>query len=500
MKKSVVAVLSVVLTMCILLFAACSGSGNSFESDWNNFTLNLNSEEYVFESVEETPFVSAEQESASYFSLDRNTANYSIMRRQIFESGSVNKNSVRIEEYVNYFNYDYERPSDGNALALGSKLFDCPWNEKHKLLAFTVSAKELQLQDTSNNIVLLIDTSGSMYGNDRLGLIQQAFVMLLDNMNGNDTVSIVTYAGDSRVALDGAKGNETLLIANVLEDLVANGSTNGEGGINKAYDLAEKYFIEGGNNRVILATDGDFNVGTSSTSGLEKLIRQKAQNGIYLSVLGVGMFNTNDKIMSTLANNGNGNYAYLDSVEEAKKVFVKELNGTMETVAKDAKAAVIFDENTVSRYRLLGYDTKMLTEEQFENVDTDAGEIGAGHTVTAVYEVELKDDAAGIVATAELRYKLPDGDSDTSNDISQKVTKTVSTDDYMASPDEDCKFISCVLEFGLILRQSAYRANADLHNVELRLTEIDDYLQNDVFKAQFLEIVRAAMPIYGEMK
>ncbi len=498
MKKIVIIFVAAIMALSVALFAACSAGP---DAEWESMFADFSAEDqnYQFDEVVEQPFVSTDEQTASYFSLDRNTAGYALMRRQILDEGlRLNAGSVRLEEYVNYFDYDYARPTDGKALAVGASLFDCPWNASHKLLSFAVAAKDLELTDTANNLVFLIDTSGSMYGADRLGLIQQAFVMLLDSLGANDTVSVVTYAGDSRVALEGANGVEKLRIANVIEDLTANGSTNGAGGIEKAYDIAQKYFVEGGNNRVILATDGDFNVGVSSKSGLSSLIKKKAQSGIYLSVLGVGMTNTNDRTMNTLATNGNGNYAYLDSITEARKALVTELGGTLQTVAKDAKIGVEFNKDVVAKYRLLGYDTKILTQEQFEDQDTDAGEIGAGHTVTAVYEVELKENAVGNVATAELRYKLPDGDSDVSNDASESVSVTVTTQSYNAVPSGDDAFVSCVLEFGLLLRDSQYKGDASFAAVLARLEELANYVDGDEFKTQFCEVVERAYEIYGE--
>lgn len=485
--KKILILLLVTTTVLVALLASCSAAGNPNDGPDSLFNLG-----YQFDSVEEQPFVITDQNTTSYFSLDRNTASYSIMRRQILSGSKPASGSVRLEEYVNYFNYNYDSPTD-KALSLGARLFDCQWNSAHKLLSFAVAAKQLDFADRSNNIVLLIDTSGSMYGADRLGLIQQSFVMLLDNLGSNDTVSVVTYAGDSRVALEGAKGNEKMRIANIIEDLAAEGSTNGEGGINKAYQLAEKYKQGHDNNRVILATDGDFNVGASDTDALKALISQHRDSGIYLSVLGVGMTNTNDSTMKTLAENGNGNYAYLDSLTEAKKVLVNEFGGTLETVAKDAKIGIEFNKDVVESFRLLGYDSKLLTEEQFEDDGTDAGEIGAGHTVTAVYEVKLKEGADGNVAKAELKYKLPDSNRNDS------VTVNVKTSDYTATPNDDCKFITCVLEYGLLLRNSDHKADASFAAVLARLQTLSDYTAADELKMQFVEVVRKASTLYGEV-
>ena len=494
MKKNYIIILSLMLTVCVALFAACSSGYNDGHEWGNGLGAPMDEENYQYESVVEHPFVSTDEQSSSYFSLDRNTASYSLMRRQIEANLRISAGSVRLEEYVNYFNYNYARPTGDDALALGGSVFDCPWNREHKLLSISVAAEELHLDsDVRNNIVFLIDTSGSMYGDDRLGLIQQSFTMLLDCLDPQDVISVVTYAGDSRVAMDGELAANKLRIAKIIEDLEASGSTNGAGGLENAYKIAQKHFIENGNNRVILATDGDFNVGVSSKVGLEKLISEKRESGIYLSVLGVGMTNTNDTTMETLARNGNGNYAYLDSIFEAKKVLVNELNGTLLTVAKDAKIGVEFNPDVVSKYRLLGYDTKLLSQEQFEDEKTDAGEIGAGHTVTAVYEIELKsnedgDFVQGNVATAELKYKKP-ATSDAETEQNKSVSFTFTTEHYTETPTDDCVFIGCVLEYGLILRESKYKSDASLNAVIARLETLSAYLADDEFKQNFAELV-----------
>ena len=499
MKKITIITLSILLTLCMGLLVACSGGRGEYYGG-PNFSMIADGENYQYEQIVEQPFVSTDDETSSYFSLDRNTASYSLMRRQINEGMKLSAGSVRIEEYVNYFNYNYVRPTGDDALALSGSVFDCPWNSAHKLMSISVAAEELKLESTQrNNIVFLIDTSGSMYGADRLGLIQQAFTMLLDSLHDNDIISVVTYAGDSRVALDGEPASNKVKIARVIEDLQASGSTNGSGGLKSAYNIAQKHFISNGNNRVILATDGDFNVGVSSKSGLERLISQQRKSGIYLSVLGVGMTNTNDTTMETLARNGNGNYAYLDSILEAKKVLVKELNGTLVTVAKDAKIGVEFNKDVVSKYRLLGYDAKMLTEEQFEDEATDAGEIGAGHCVTAVYEIELKSGAEGAaitgdIATVELRYKNPNEQAGSSANKSVKFTFT--TADYTQTPNSDCVFIGCVLEYGLLLRESKYKSDASFTAVLARLTTLESYLRADQFKQDFARIVAKASELY----
>lgn len=483
-----------ILTLASLLIL-CSCSPSSLSDHYYNSGISESdsgfSPNYQYDGISENDFVSTAEETSSYFSLDRNTASYSLMRREINQGLTTNANSVRLEEYVNYFNYNYARPSGEDALALSGSVFDCPWNEENKLFTIGIAAEEISFaSDIQNNIIFLIDISGSMFGEDRLGLIQQAFTMLLDNLGDNDYVSIVTYASNCRVALSGARGTEKTKIANVLQDLSASGTTNGSGGIQLAYAEAEKYFIQGGNNRVILATDGDFNVGISDKNQLKNFISEKRQSGIFLTVLGVGMFNTNDSIMKTLAESGNGNYAYLDSVAEARKVLVEELNGTFNVVAKDAKAGVIFNPETVEKYRLIGYESKMLSQDEFYDENKDAGEIGSGHTVTAVYEIKIKDNAAGNIATVEIKYKHPESNEN------KNITETFTTYDYSANPDEDCIFIGCVVEYGLLLRNSEFKGNADFENVISRLSQLS-CVREDPFKAEFLEIVKKACILYS---
>lgn len=486
--------LTILIVVVALLFAGCSAEYPNFGAESDGMFLPstiLGESGYQHDEVVENNFVSTSENAESYFSLDRNTASYSLMRRQINAGSKVSEGAVRVEEYVNYFNYNYARPTD-EALALGGSLFDCPWNSAHKLLTIGVAAEEVSFAEPKqNNIVFLIDTSGSMYGNDRLGLIQQSFTMLLDCLGDNDVVSIVTYAGDSRVALEGALGSQKTLIANVLQDLSPQGSTNGSGGIQKAYATAQKYFVEGGNNRILLATDGDFNVGATSKTQLEQLVNSNANNGIYLSVLGVGMMNTNDSTLSILSKNGQ--YAYLDSVAEARKVLVEELGGTFNTVAKDAKIGVTFNEDVVESYRLIGYENKMITEDEFNDPNKNAGEIGSGHTVTAVYELQLKEGAQGEIATAEVRFKTT-GETEENKSIS----KTYTTNDYTATPNEDSVFIGCVVEYGLLLRNSAFKNDATFGAVIARLESLPSVSGEnaDQFRNEFLQIVKKAKALY----
>ncbi len=506
MKKSIILIFTIAL--CLVILVACNAMApdafDGLSPDVSSPALDSstalqeNAPSYNFDDVIETGFVKTSECASSYFSLDRNTASYSLMRSIISTGSPVNKNSVRLEEYINYFDYDYPSPTGDDAMSISGSIFDTPYNENTKLFSIGLSAQDVVFEESKgNNIVFLIDTSGSMYGEDRLGLIQQSFTMLLDYLGENDTISIVTYASGVRVALRGEKASNKTHVAAVIQDLQAGGSTNGSGGIQLAYEVAQEHFIEGGNNRVILATAGDFTVGISNKNQLKDFVSEKRDSGVYLSVLGVGMYNTNDSIMNTLATNGNGNYAYLDSVKEAYKVLVKELNGTFNVVAKDAKIGVTFNSEVVEQYRLIGYETKVMNQEDFEDENKDAGEIGSGHTVTAVYELLLAKDAPtdSQYATVELKYKDPDTNE------SKTISKTFGADDYSTTPSEDSVFIGCVVEYGLILRQSAYRGGADLDNVLERLYTLE-CVNKDDFKQEFAILVAMAneLNVYSSLE
>lgn len=480
---------------CILILQGCSaskGRGDYYE----NYAPAAGDESYSYDGIKENDFSLASEKNTSTFSLDRNTTSYSIARRQITDGAIPAADSVRIEEYVNYFSYDYDEPTDGKPLSISGSLSDCPWNSEHKLFTVGVAAKKIDFsQKKQNNLVFLIDVSGSMFGSDRLGLIQQSFAMLSENLDDDDYVSIVTYASGTKVVAEGLRGSQKTEICAILEDLEAGGSTAGASGIQLAYKTASKYFIQDGNNRVLLATDGDFNVGISNKNELKSFISQKRDSGIYLSVLGVGMYNTRDDLMETLARNGNGNYGYLDSITEARKMLVTEMGGTLETVAKDAKIQVTFNPETVEKYRLIGYENKMISDADFDDENKDAGEIGSGHTVTAVYEIELKEGADGGFASAVIRCKDPETDE------SIEINGEFATDMYTQSPSEDVVFIGCVTEFGLLLRESEYKGNASWESVIARLRVLPsvsgDGGSGDEFRMEFLTVVRKAASLYG---
>lgn len=470
------------------------------EYDWETMIYEeFNTEEYS--AISENNFKSVRNYPMSTFSVDVDTASYSNIRRMINSNVKVVPDAVRIEEMINYFKYDYEKPTGDIPFSVTTEISDCPWNEDAKLMLIGLQAKDIDLEDRPGaNLVFLLDVSGSMDSPDKLPLMQKAFIMLTENLNTNDRISIVTYAGMERVVLQGARGDETMKIVSALEDLYAGGSTAGAAGIQKAYDLAEEYFIEGGNNRVILATDGDLNVGMSSEGELTRLIEKKRKNGVHLSVLGFGTGNIKDNKMEALADNGNGNYAYIDSILEAKKVLVEEMGGTLFTVAKDVKLQVEFNPAYIKGYRLIGYENRMLNTEDFDDDTKDAGEIGAGHRVTALYELieltskqEIADNDLKYQTdndlidskewlTINIRYKQPNGDK------SKLLSVPVDEGDYISTMSENFAFASSVATFGMLLRDSQWKGNASYDMILDTLENID--LSEDVYKDEFVSLVK----------
>lgn len=488
--KKTVAIITLVATLLSLASCGAADGGASWSPPACDLSpapdmgmADISGEKYT--EITENGFIRAEESPESYFSIDVNTASYPNLRNLI-ERGyakNISKDAVRIEEMLNYFNYDYEKPTDGEIFKLNAKIFDTPYNKNTKLMTIGLAAKEVEFKETANNLVFLIDTSGSMASEDKLPLVQEAFKLLTEGLNDNDRISIVTYAGSSGVALDGAYGYEKTKISGVIEDLFAAGSTAGSEGITTAYEIAKKHFIEGGNNRVILATDGDFNVGIRKTDELKDFISEKRDTGIYFSVYGVGRGNLNSSVAETLALNGNGTYSYIDSVKEARRALVESLGASLVTVAKDVKAAISFNPEYVESYRLIGYENKLLTEDEFYDEKTDAGEVGAGHTVTVAYEIVMKDGVTdeSNIADLKLRYKSPNGDNAQDMELRASVTGKDITDG-----DETSAFVSAVIEFGLILRNSEYKADADLDTLINRLSGIE---LTDEYMIEFRELV-----------
>ena len=470
----------------------------------------------AYDHILENPFLDAKNNPLSTFSIDVNTASYSNIRRFINEGSLPPKDAVRVEEMINYFTYDYAQPSDEKPFAVHVDVASCPWEAAHRLVRIGLKGREVATDKRGpSNLVFLLDVSGSMTPPERLPLIKQSMRLLVDKLTENDRVAIVVYAGASGLALQSTTGDQKEKILSALEGLEPGGSTNGAEGIQLAYRVAADNFIKGGVNRVILATDGDFNVGVTNQGDLIRLIEEKAKSGVFLSVLGVGTDNLKDSTMQKLADKGNGNYAYLDSLDEARKVLVQQMNGTLVTIAKDVKIQVEFNPARVASYRLIGYEKRMLRKEDFNNDKVDAGEIGAGHTVTALYEVvpvgasanpaasvppvdplkysqnskganERSTSSSSEMLTVKLRFKKPDGDK--SELIERAVTDP---GESFAKAPTDLKFAAAVAEFGMIVRDSEFKGNGTLGAVLEWAQEGKGSDQNG-YRAGFIELVRKA--------
>lgn len=453
--------------------------------------------------IDESGFTAAAVSPLSTFSADVDTASYSNLRRMIEDGYSLEdipEGSVRIEELLNYFQYDYAGPKKGEPFGVTTQIADCPWNPNSKLAMIGLKTMDIDFSEApASNLVFLLDVSGSMYSDDKLPLLQKSFSMLTENLTKKDTVSIVVYAGEDRVILEGVSGAEREEIQEAINSLEAGGSTAGSDGIITAYRIAEDYFIKGGNNRVILATDGDLNVGLTTEAELEKLITKEKESGVYLSVLGFGTGNIKDNKMETLADKGNGNYAYIDSLAEARKVLVEEMGATLVTVAEDVKFQVEFNPAVVAGYRLIGYDNRQFAEQDFTDDTKDAGEIGAGHTVTVLYEIVTTDMTTTYAGTS-LKYaekkELPDEEWFTVNirykkpGTSKSLLQSYPVDemDYDAEPGIDMQFAMAVAEFGLVVTNSSYKGDADMRSVIDRLKTVDT--KSDEYKDEFCYLVR----------
>lgn len=477
--------ITLLIVLCVGGLVGCS-SKNPNADFANGYYGFESSEEYL--ELNETGYIDTEVNNKVNVSLDSSNAAYSNIRRLINGNYEINPDSVNIEQMLNYFNYSYVNETDDNLVSF-LEIGDCPWNNESKLLQVAIKAKSFEIDnDIRNNFVFLLDVSGSMYNEDKLPLMINAFKLLVDNLNDNDRISIVTYAGSDAVLLDGAYGHEKTKISAIISDLEASGSTAGSKGIKTAYQLASKHFIEGGNNRVFLATDGDFNVGISSVEGLKRFISEKRETGIYLSLFGFGTGNLKSSTMDTLAQAGNGNYYYIDSILEAQKVFVSELGGTLLTVAKDCKSQVEFNKDIVSKYRVIGYENKILTDEEFENSETDAGEIGAGHTTICLIEFVLHDNVnllnEEVIVKNILRYKDPlDGELN-----KEVITECLTISDQ---PSNDFVFASAIAEFGLLLRDSNYKGTASYESVLSRINK--EPFINDIYKNELCELVKKCL-------
>ncbi len=489
-----------------------AGNDNTSQASTSTVTEEERASSEVYDKPTENPFVSPAQEAFSTFSLDVDKASYSNVRRFLNSNQLPPADAVRVEEMINYFQYDYEEPAGEHPIHVKPAYTTCPWNKDHRLLHLSAKAKEVdKSQLPPSNLVYLVDVSGSMGSPNKLPLVVKSLKLLVEQLRPEDRVAIVTYAGRAGVALPSTSAKNKKKIMEGLEKLSSGGGTAGAQGIITAYEIAKKNFIKGGNNRVILATDGDFNIGVSNTSDLEKMIEKKRETGIFLSILGFGTGNYQDHKMQSLAGKGNGNHAYVDSYAEAKKVFINEFAGTLFTVAKDVKIQIEFNPAYVKSYRLIGYEDRMLAKEDFNDDKKDAGEVGAGHTVTAIYEIipvgveneftasvdgEVPENRAVKQASAnqalgyiKYRYKQPDADK--SIKFEDRIMSKVSDVEKL---DKDVQFSVSVAEFGMNIGQSKYLKTSDLNNCMTTAMK-NKGKDKDGYRAEFIELIKKYMSL-----
>jgi Ca-activated chloride channel family protein len=476
-------------------------SGQTFQRYNNNF----NTEGYA--PVNEDGFKNVKNNPLSTFSIDVDNASYSNIRRFINQGELPPADAVRIEEMINYFKYDYPEPNGEHPFSVYTELAVCPWNTNHNLLHIGLRGKSIDKSSLPpSNLVFLLDVSGSMDDPDKLPLLKSAFGMLVNELRPQDHVAIVVYAGAAGLALESTSGNKKDVIMRAIDNLEAGGSTAGGEGLKLAYAEAAKNFVKGGNNRIILATDGDFNVGESSNGGMERLVEEKREQGVFITVLGFGMGNIKDDKMELIADKGNGNYAYIDNLQEARRVLVREFGGTLFTIAKDVKFQIEFNPSNVQSYRLIGYENRLLNDEDFNDDKKDAGEMGSGHNVTALYELipagsgeklpsidplkyqrsDLNQDKSNNneFLTIKLRYKKPDGV--TSMLLDQPVKGPVKE---LNSSSENLRFAAAVTEFGMILRSSEFKGNTTLDST-VSLANSARGADDEGYRAEFIRLVK----------
>jgi Ca-activated chloride channel family protein len=459
-------------------------------------------------TINENIFHDAIKNPLSTFSIDVDAASYSNMRRFIQNGQRPPVDAVRIEEMVNYFEYSYKQPTNDDPFNVYTEISSAPWNEKHKLVHIGLQGMIIPTDNLpASNLVFLIDVSGSMSSPNKLPLLKTSFKLLVQQLREQDRVAIVVYAGAAGLVLPSTSGADKTKIMEAIDQLEAGGSTAGGAGIKLAYAIAKENFRQGGNNRVILATDGDFNVGESSNAGMERLIEEKRGDGVFLTVLGFGMGNYKDSKMEVLADKGNGNYAYIDTILEAQKVLVNEFGGTMFTIAKDVKLQVEFNPAKVQAYRLIGYENRMLKSEDFNNDKKDAGELGSGHTVTALYEIipvgvksefynidELKYQKTTVtreasksseLMTIKLRYKKPDGD------VSKLIVHPLIDENVQLSgTSEDFRWSASVAAFGMLLRNSEFVKGFSYEDVQ-QLAQGSKGEDKNGYQSEFLNLVKS---------
>lgn len=479
-------------------------SSQMYENDAMMPQRTSDNEDYA--EISENGFLTVNNKPLSTFSIDVDAASYSNMRRFITSNQKPPKDAVRIEEMINYFNYDYEAPKGNDPFSVNTEISKAPWNTKHQLVHIGLQGKKIATKNLpASNLVFLIDVSGSMSSSNKLPLLKAGYKLLVQQLRAQDRVAIVVYAGAAGVVLPSTPGDRKEKIIDALDKLQAGGSTAGGAGINLAYKIAQQNFKKEGNNRIILATDGDFNVGASSNESMEDLIEKKREQGVFLTVLGLGMGNYKDSKMEILADKGNGNYAYIDNILEAKKVLVNEFGGTLFTIAKDVKLQIEFNPNLVQAYRLIGYENRALKDEDFNNDKKDAGELGSGHTVTALYEiipVGVKSEFTDVdplkyqkkeqvvvsnntseIMNVKLRYKQPDGTT------SQLIEHPI-TNKEVKSTSNNFRWSASVAAFGFLLRDSEFKGTANVEEV-IKMAKSAKGADENGYRAEFIRLAES---------
>jgi len=489
---------------------AMEGSDRPLERGWGRARPDFNTEAY--DRIRDNSFLAVASNPLSTFSIDVDTASYANVRRFLTAGRLPPRDAVRIEELVNYFRYDYPQPSDAEPFSVTTEAAGCPWAPGHKLFLVGLQGRNLdQASLPPRNLTFLLDVSGSMDEPRKLPLLKAAMGLLVDHLRPQDRVAIVVYAGASGLVLPPTAGDERETIRRALSSLEAGGSTAGGAGIQLAYATAEASFLKNGINRVILATDGDFNVGITNQGDLLRLIEEKRKTGVFLSVLGFGAGNLKDSTMEKLADSGNGNYSYIDTLAEGRKVLVSEAGGTLVTIAKDVKIQVEFNPSRVFAYRLLGYENRLLRDQDFADDTKDAGEIGAGHSVTALYEVVPVGASMALPGVDPLKYQAPQALSDAAKSDEWMTVKlrhqapdggrsrllSVTVKDVANEPSTNLRFAAAVAAFGMLLRESEHKGGASYASV-LALAEAARGQDREGYRAQFLALVRAAEALSNE--
>ncbi len=495
--------------------------GLQVDKDYGGYYTNDEKEEDFntesYDHITENRFLKVKDNPLSTFSIDVDAASYSNVRRFLNLGQLPPAGAVRIEELINYFHYEYPQPTGEHPFSINTEISDCPWNKNNKLVLIGLQGKKIPTENLpASNLVFLIDVSGSMDEPNKLPLVKTSMKMLVDQLREKDRVAIVVYAGNAGLVLPSTSGDDKTKIKDAIDNLEAGGSTAGGAGIRLAYKIAKENFAKEGNNRVILCTDGDFNIGASSDDEMENLITEEKNSGVFLTVLGFGMGNYKDSKMEKLADKGNGNHAYIDQLSEAKKVLVNEFGGTLFTIAKDVKLQIEFNPAKVQGYRLIGYENRLLNKEDFNNDKKDAGELGSGHTVTALYEIIpagvksdflekvdplkyqnnvvplSKSSHSDEMMTVKFRYKAPDGD------VSKLIEHPVLDEQIpVAKTSDNFRFAASVAEFGMLLRNSEFKSNASFSNV-LALAKKAKGNDEEGYRSEFIRLVQSAEPLAKE--